>query len=1130
MTATPISLTGDSTLRAESNPALVAEFGSLSYGDVDIRNDGDFRAQNNGGGHIVITGDVNKQGNGGIWFNQGSTLTIGGGGSLEGRRMEVNDAGTVVDFGAANVHITTEELRIQGGGAAIIGGNLTKASGDKEFKVNNGSYLDASNTAAGSVINAWYFEVHTGNATQPNTYVDLGDADVAVNERVYIGGSNERFSECYIGGDLTVTPADKGDAIKLDEGLLDVGGTTSAHRIEIYDNGWLQTGNVVAVRDEVYLDGNNALLSPGNRDNPIGTMTIDAQLNSRRVRLNNGAGYRWQIGPNAAAGVAGVDYDTMTLVLGTKLEQQNRWQVVVAAGGGTAQPGDTFTILTYDGATVDPLTNFNDANIGVVIAADAPVWWDASGASVSNVGNTLELTGLYAPAGVVSNVVAGDWTEPASWDAAQVPSANVVGIVRDGHTITVDLPGQSTAYVGVQDGGTLVVAAAGGLDLPGPVGILDVAPDVGNGGGVLTVEDGGTLTAREVNTAGTTVLDTGPGTIGTLNVTGGSATVGTRSIGTLNVIGGVVSAADATITEALVIPANRESIAVSNGTTGMGVTDAGSGVTLGKTLSLRGGTIAVAANSEFAPPPAIWTDAKIGAGLDTGSWAHAGGVHTINASGRDFWDAEDGGYFVYKEFDATDVIDISAQVGVVDGFQGGDNGWAKAGLMIRQSLNTNSPNVMELIARGDGEGINPQIRKAEGGTDGTDNTGPRINPGPMRPVWLRLTYDGANSFKTYYKDNEADPWIEHSNDAFMSLDAGFELSGTILAGMAVTAHDPGQTTQVRFADVFGFGAPAIDIPTTTLVLDADTIVALGKAGAAAFGGVYLGSGNTLTVTADTPISVTFTDVVGSGSIGGPGLGGVIITGSAAPGSSVGVLNVEADVTLADGSTFDADVHAGGVDMIETSESVTISADASLNLLVAGGGNEFTVGKYILIIDTRGEGRSSHLASWRVPGSRSINRDGLARPGRRVVSELWLNGPGEGCMMRCNAVRGRAGRRRTSAMIQCEDCEFFHLAENGEVGFSCDPFKTVKEPECLAKWQLLKTNQMVASYQATLNYYQKLAPMQEKMFKVMEREIDDMSESDKWKVADDGDEEILDDGPGEDQGDDLADDLEEHWGS
>jgi len=110
------------------------------------------------------------------------------------------------------------------------------------------------------------------------------------------------------------------------------------------------------------------------------------------------------------------------------------------------------------------------------------------------------------------------------------------------------------------------------------------------------------------------------------------------------------------------------------------------------------------------------------------------------------------------------------------------------------------------------------------------------------------------------------------------------------------------------------------------------------------------------------------------------------------------------------------------------------------------------------------------------------------------------------------------------MIQCQDCEFFHRAQNGEVGFSCDPFKNIKEPECLAKWQLLKTNQMVASYQATLSYYQKLAPMQEKMFKVMEREIDDLSESDKWKVGD-GDEGLDDAEPDGDQGDEL----EEHWG-
>jgi len=96
------------------------------------------------------------------------------------------------------------------------------------------------------------------------------------------------------------------------------------------------------------------------------------------------------------------------------------------------------------------------------------------------------------------------------------------------------------------------------------------------------------------------------------------------------------------------------------------------------------------------------------------------------------------------------------------------------------------------------------------------------------------------------------------------------------------------------------------------------------------------------------------------------------------------------------------------------------------------------------------------------------------------------------------------------MVKCEDCEFFHRGENGDISFSCDPFGTIKEPECLIKWQLIKINQMVTSYQATLDYYRKLAPMQEKMFKVMEREIDGMNESEKWKLQDDEDEHDDDD--------------------
>lgn len=110
------------------------------------------------------------------------------------------------------------------------------------------------------------------------------------------------------------------------------------------------------------------------------------------------------------------------------------------------------------------------------------------------------------------------------------------------------------------------------------------------------------------------------------------------------------------------------------------------------------------------------------------------------------------------------------------------------------------------------------------------------------------------------------------------------------------------------------------------------------------------------------------------------------------------------------------------------------------------------------------------------------------------------------------------------MIQCEQCEFFHRGPDGHASFSCDPFSTIKEPECLAKWQLAKITQLVSAYQSTLEYYRKLAPMQEKMFKVMEREIDDISEADQWKVdEDDADPDDPDDpdGPG-DESDGLWD--------
>ncbi len=91
------------------------------------------------------------------------------------------------------------------------------------------------------------------------------------------------------------------------------------------------------------------------------------------------------------------------------------------------------------------------------------------------------------------------------------------------------------------------------------------------------------------------------------------------------------------------------------------------------------------------------------------------------------------------------------------------------------------------------------------------------------------------------------------------------------------------------------------------------------------------------------------------------------------------------------------------------------------------------------------------------------------------------------------------------MLRCQDCEFFSRRSDGSPELTCGPFSTVKEPECLAKWQLVQLSVIARSHQATLDMHERLAPLQEKMIQHMQREIDDANEADKWKSVDDEDE-------------------------
>lgn len=85
------------------------------------------------------------------------------------------------------------------------------------------------------------------------------------------------------------------------------------------------------------------------------------------------------------------------------------------------------------------------------------------------------------------------------------------------------------------------------------------------------------------------------------------------------------------------------------------------------------------------------------------------------------------------------------------------------------------------------------------------------------------------------------------------------------------------------------------------------------------------------------------------------------------------------------------------------------------------------------------------------------------------------------------------------MIQCVECEMCELGPDGKRVFKCDPFSSIKEPECIAKWQLIRLDMLLVSYQGMLKWYGKLAPLQDKLFKYVQREINEIEEADSWKI-------------------------------
>ena len=170
--------------------------------------------------------------------------------------------------------------------------------------------------------------------------------------------------------------------------------------------------------------------------------------------------------------------------------------------------------------------------------------------------------------------------------------------------------------------------------------------------------------------------------------------------------------------------------------------------------------------------PAPWTQTDVGTVPVAGSAQYANGTFTIIGSGADIWGTADAFHFVYQPLAG----DFTIQTRVASVREAST--WSKAGVMIRETLSSNSKHALALVSAA--KGVALQWRAATGGT--TQNaTGSSSAP----PRWIRLQRSGATFIAS-----------ESANGSTWTVigQASIAMSSSVYAGFAVTSHTSSSTT------------------------------------------------------------------------------------------------------------------------------------------------------------------------------------------------------------------------------------------------------------------------------------------------------------------------------------------------
>lgn len=166
--------------------------------------------------------------------------------------------------------------------------------------------------------------------------------------------------------------------------------------------------------------------------------------------------------------------------------------------------------------------------------------------------------------------------------------------------------------------------------------------------------------------------------------------------------------------------------------------------------------------------PVPWAAQDIGTVGRAGSAAESGGTFTVTGAGADIWGSRDAFQFVYQPLSGDGTI--TARVATIQN----THSWAKAGVMICESLAADSRHALVALTRGNGVAF--QRRRTTGGTS-VHTAG---NTAAQAPYWVRLERSG-NTLRAY-QSVDGSTWTLVGSDAI-------SMAADVYIGLAVTSHN-----------------------------------------------------------------------------------------------------------------------------------------------------------------------------------------------------------------------------------------------------------------------------------------------------------------------------------------------------